>query len=156
MKYIHTFEGFINESKYKGNMSGDAAEYIANELSQYVKGVISQPNDAVTYFHLKNTSDKSKVIKTLLDVYGLEAVDGGNMFSPSPTIKFDNDQLLESSKGVYEGYMSELDIIRQESSSLEEFMRKGKAAFPKIAKMSYADDFFKELWEVAEEMKENK
>ena len=62
--------------------------------------------------------------------------------------------LIESSK-LDEGFMSELDIIRQESSSLEEFTRKGKAAFPKIAKMRYADDFFKELWEIAERMKEN-
>jgi len=94
--YINTFEGFLNESKYKGNISGDSAEYIAKEMSQYVKGIIKQPNDNVTYFHLKDKSGKSKVIKTLLDVYGLEAVDGGNQFSPSPTIKFDNDQLLES------------------------------------------------------------
>lgn len=59
-------------------------------------------------------------------------------------------------ESLNEGFLSELDIIRQESSSLEEFMRKGKAAFPKIAKMHYADDIFKELWEIAEKMKENK
>lgn len=87
----------VSESKYNGNIAGDAAEYIAKELSQYVKGIIDQPNDNVTYFHLKDKSSKGKVIKTLLDVYGLEAEDGGTQFSPSATIKFDNDQILESS-----------------------------------------------------------
>jgi len=62
--------------------------------------------------------------------------------------------LIESTK-LDEGFMSELDIIRQESSSLEEFTKKGKEAFPKIAKMRYADELFKELWEIAERMKEN-
>lgn len=85
-----------NESKYNGNISGDAAEYIAKELSHYVKGIINQPNDAVTYFHLKDKSYKNKVIKTLKDIYGLDAQDGGILFSPSPTIKFDNDVILES------------------------------------------------------------
>ena len=85
-----------NESKYNGNIAGDAAEYIAKELSQYVKGIIDQPNDNVTYFHLKDKSSKGKVIKMMLDLYGLEAQDGGTQFSPSATIKFDNDQILES------------------------------------------------------------
>ena len=221
MKQLHTFESFLNESKYKGNISGDAAEYIAKELSQYVKGIISQPNDNVTYFHLKDKSDKSKVIKTLLDIYGLEAVDGGNMFSPSPTIKFDNDQLLESSKGVSqeaytvhsiiqcgqdsaqdfiddnnidaeklvaylkrysnskekydvrdlikdpasnkkllkqflnEGYMSELDIIRQESKTVDDFIKNAKKDFPQIAKMKDADAFLSDLWEMGKQMKES-
>ena len=86
----------INESKYNGNVAGDAAEYIAKELSHYVKGIVDQPNDSVTYFHLKDKSSKGKVIKTLLDVYGLEAQDGGTQFSPSATVKFDNDQIVES------------------------------------------------------------
>jgi hypothetical protein len=86
----------LTESKYNGNIAGDAAEYIAKELSQYVKGIIDQPNDNVTYFHLKDKSNKGKVIKTLLDVYGLEAQDGGTQFSPSATIKFDNNQIVES------------------------------------------------------------
>lgn len=56
---------------------------------------------------------------------------------------------------LFEGYMSELDIIRQESKTLEEFIKKGKAAFPKIAKMHHADDFFKELWDMGQKMKES-
>ena len=90
------FQKSLKESKYNGNVAGDAAEYIAKELSHYVKGIIDQPNDNVTYFHLKDKSYKSKVIKTLKDVYGLEAQDGGTQFSPSATIKFDNDVILET------------------------------------------------------------
>ena len=86
----------VLESKYNGNIAGDAAESIANELSQYVKGIISQPNDRVTYFHLKDKSKKGLVIKMLMDLYGIDAQDGRTDFSPSPTIKFDNDQLVES------------------------------------------------------------
>lgn len=89
-------KAIIGESKYNGNIAGDAAEYIAKELSQYVKGIIDQPNDKQTFLHLKDKSYKSKVIKALKDIYGLEAYDGGTQFSPSPTIKFDNDQILES------------------------------------------------------------
>jgi hypothetical protein len=84
------------ESKYNGNIAGDAAEYIAKELSQYVKGIINQSNDNVTYFHLKDKSKKDLVIKMLMDLYSIEAQDGGNQFSPSPTIKFDNNQIVES------------------------------------------------------------
>ena len=86
----------ILESKYDGNIAGDAAEYIAKELSHYVKGIIDQSNDKQTYFHLKDKSYKNKVIKTLKDIYGLDAQDGGTQFSPSPTIKFDNDVILEA------------------------------------------------------------
>ena len=65
------------------------------------------------------------------------------------------ESFVESSTlSMNEGYMSELDIIRQESKTLEEFIKKGKAAFPKIAKMHHADDFFKELWNVGQQMKE--
>lgn len=95
-KWFDSKDVKLVESKYNGNIAGDAAEYIAKELSHYVKGIIDQSNDAVTYFHLKNKSDKSKVIKTLRDIYGLDAQDGATEFSPSPTIKFDNGQILES------------------------------------------------------------
>ena len=86
----------IKESKFKGYLSGDAAEDIAKALSYYVKGIIQQPNHNYTYLHLKNKSDMSKVIKTLKDIYGLEATSGGTLFSPSATVKFSNDEIVES------------------------------------------------------------
>jgi hypothetical protein len=84
------------EAKYSGYLSGDVAEDIAKELSYYVKGIIEQPNSNYTYLHLKNKSDISKVIKTLKDVYGLDGTDGGKLFWPSPTVKFDNDRVIEA------------------------------------------------------------
>jgi hypothetical protein len=86
----------IKESKFKGYLSGDVAEDIAKALSYYVKGIIQQPNHNYTYLHLKNKSDMSKVIKTLKDIYGLEAIDGGKLFFPSATVKFGNDEIVES------------------------------------------------------------
>ena len=86
----------IDESEFKGYLSGDMAKDIANSMSYYVKGIISQPNDNYTYLHLKNKSDASKVIKMLKDIYGLKGTDGGKVFWPSPTVKFSNDEILES------------------------------------------------------------
>lgn len=86
----------VDESKYNGNIAGDAAESIAKELSHYVKGIIDQSNKAQTYFHVKDQLSVNKTIQTLRDVYGIEAASGGNQFAPSHTVKFDNDQLVES------------------------------------------------------------
>lgn len=47
-----------------------------------------------------------------------------------------------------EGYMSELDIIRQESKNLQDFIKKAKAEFPDIAQMKEADVFLHDLWEM--------
>jgi len=53
-----------------------------------------------------------------------------------------------SESKLTEGYISELDIVRQQSRSLQDFIKKAKAEFPQIAKMSDADDFLKQLWEI--------
>jgi hypothetical protein len=52
------------------------------------------------------------------------------------------------SQDLDEGYMSELDIIRQQSKSVDDFIKKAKLEFPQIAKMKDADNFLKELWEI--------
>lgn len=54
-----------------------------------------------------------------------------------------------------EGYMSELDLLRQESASLAEFIKKAKAEFPHIAKMKDVDKFLKELWDISDSMNES-
>jgi len=56
---------------------------------------------------------------------------------------------------VFEGYMSELDIIRQESKTWEEFAKNAKKEFPQIAKMKDADIFLHDLWEIGKQMKES-
>ena len=57
-----------------------------------------------------------------------------------------NDFIQES---IDEGYISELDIIRQESSSLQDFIKNAKAEFPKIANMKDADEFLEEIWNIS-------
>jgi hypothetical protein len=54
----------------------------------------------------------------------------------------------DAKESVTEGYMSELDIIRQESKSLQEFIKKAKAEFPQISQMKEADVFLHDLWEM--------
>lgn len=54
-----------------------------------------------------------------------------------------NEFIQES---IDEGFMSELDIIRQESNTLEDFISSAKEQFPD-AEMS--DDFLEELWNIS-------
>lgn len=56
---------------------------------------------------------------------------------------------------IFEGYMSELDIIRQESKTWQEFADKAKKEFPQIAKMKEADIFLHDLWEMGKQIKES-
>jgi len=86
----------MNESSLGGQIAGDSAESLKDELKQYVKGIIKQPNDKVTYLHLKSASAGKKVVALLKKVYGIQSKVDTHMFSPSPTVKFDNDQMLES------------------------------------------------------------
>ena len=50
-----------------------------------------------------------------------------------------------------EGFMSELDIIRQESKSVEEFIKKAKQEFHEIAKMKDAKEFLTQIWDISSE-----
>ena len=69
----------------------------AKELSYNVKQIVKQPNDSVTYFQVKDKSSVNKTIQSLIDLYGIEAQSGGKQFSPSITVKFDNDQMVSES-----------------------------------------------------------
>ena len=48
--------------------------------------------------------------------------------------------------------MSELDIIRQESKNLQQFIVDAKKEFPQIAKMLDADEFLEEVWVLGQEI----
>jgi hypothetical protein len=61
---------------------------------------------------------------------------------------------FESYQSTNEGYMSELDIIRQESRTVQEFIKKAKEEFPEIAKMKEADVFLNDLWRLSQDIKE--
>lgn len=63
-------------------------------------------------------------------------------------------QTFESYQSTNEGYMSELDIIRQESRTVQEFVKKAKEEFPEIAKMKEADVFLNDLWRLSQDIKE--
>ena len=53
---------------------------------------------------------------------------------------------------INESYMSELDIIRQESKNLQQFIVDAKKEFPQITKMKDADDFLEEIWVLGQEI----
>jgi len=85
----------MDESSLGGQIAGDSAETLKDELKQYVKGIIKQPNDRVTYLHSKSVSDAKKVVTLLKKIYGIKSKVDTHTFSPSPTVKFDSDQMLE-------------------------------------------------------------
>jgi hypothetical protein len=47
-----------------------------------------------------------------------------------------------------EGFMSEIDIIRQESKTLQEFL---KRVFQEYPPMKGEEDFLKDMWETGEQ-----
>lgn len=63
-------------------------------------------------------------------------------------------QTFENYQLTNEGYMSELDIIRQESKTIQEFIKKAKEEFPEIAKMKEANVFLNDLWQLSQDIKE--
>lgn len=145
MKHIRTFESFVNEAQNLVTFSVDD-----DKLDQMLNARFSR--------QLDYKDDKGD------SYYVLPKRDFDNFIDLADSSGFDVDYEGSEDSVVYviesfmlkmnEGYMSELDIIRQESKTLEEFIKKGKAAFPKIAKMHHADDFFKELWNMGQQMKE--
>ena len=145
MKHIRTFESFVNEAQNLVTFSVDD-----DKLDQMLNARFSRQLD------YKDDRGDS--------YYVLPKRDFDNFIDLADSSGFDVDYEGSEDSVVYvmessmlkmnEGYMSELDIIRQESKTLEEFIKKGKAAFPKIAKMHHADDFFKELWNMGQQMKE--
>jgi len=87
----------VKESILRGQLAGDSALDMANHLRQYgVKQILKQPNDRVTYFHLNSISQGRKVVAMLKKMFGIKAQIDNHMYSPSPAVKFDNDQLVES------------------------------------------------------------
>lgn len=85
----------IDESNFKGQLSGDSALDISKELSLYVSQIISQPNDGVTYFQLKDKKKGSTVVTMLKDIFGIESKISNYGRYATPAVRFDNDQLME-------------------------------------------------------------
>lgn len=53
---------------------------------------------------------------------------------------------------VFEGMMSKLDSIRQESKTLKEFIKKAIEDFPEIKKMEGYQDFLQYSWEASKKL----
>jgi hypothetical protein len=145
MKHIRTFESFVNESKDEVIFSIDD-----DKLDQLLHARFSRQLD-----YKDDRGDSLYVLPKRAFDHFMDLADSSGFDVDYEGSEDSVVYVMESSMSkLSEGYMSELDIIRQESKTLEEFIKKGKAAFPKIAKMHHADDFFKELWNMGQQMKE--
>ena len=87
----------VTESVLRGQLAGDSASDMADLLRRYgVKQILNQPNDSVTYLQLTDKSKGKMVVSMLKKMFGIEAQIDNHMYSPSPAVKFDNDQIVES------------------------------------------------------------
>ena len=87
----------VSESVLRGQLAGDSASDMADLLRRYgVKKILKQPNDSVTYLQLNNASQGTKIVAMLKKMFGIKAQIDNHMYSPSPAVKFDNDQIAES------------------------------------------------------------
>ena len=90
-------EGKFTESVLRGQLAGDSALDMADLLRRYgVKKILKQPNSRVTYFHLNNASQGTKIVAMLKKMFGIKAQIDNHMYAPSPAVRFDNDQIVES------------------------------------------------------------
>mgnify|MGYP003674978266 CR=1 FL=1 len=87
-------ETTMNESEMTGQLAGDSSSTIASDLSDHVLKVLKQPNNSVTYLHLKHKEDGNKVTGMLAAKYGIKATVDKMMYAPSTTVRFDNDQMV--------------------------------------------------------------
>jgi hypothetical protein len=58
----------------------------------------------------------------------------------------------EVRKTIKESYMSELDIIRQESNSVEEFIQTAVKRFPKLKTTSGYTKYLRDVYEIGMKM----
>ena len=115
------FENVVLESVLRGQLAGDSALDMADLLRQHgVKKILKQPNSSVTYLQLTDKSKGNKVVAMLKKMFGIKAQIDNNMYSPTPAVKFDNDQIVESklNEGFADKYKS-----KSEMSPLTQYLR---------------------------------
>jgi hypothetical protein len=143
MKHIKTFENFLNESM------SPAVKALDDSYTKYAKSINNSKTESITaYGWLKEIPRSTKLsdLEEVLNIY---------FKNHQPIIK----SVIDTAKSdgfMNEGYMSELDIIRQQSKTVDEFVKNAKREFKEIAKMKDADEFLKELWQIAEDMNESR
>jgi hypothetical protein len=134
MKHLQTFESFVKN--YGEKMSPEQFAELPVGSTVLFKGArhtVEENNDGATIV-LKPVKGGSPVMVNLN-----QFIQGG--------------AITESFKvELLEGYMSELDILRQESKTVEEFVKKAKQEFPEIKKMKEADVFLNDLWSLSNSM----
>jgi hypothetical protein len=97
MTHVKGFKPRAIESVLRGQLAGDSASDMADLLRRYgVKKILKQPNDSVTYLQLNNASQGTKIVAMLKKMFGIKAQIDNHMYSPTPAVKFDNDQIAES------------------------------------------------------------
>ena len=131
MKHVKTFESYLNEdskNKITVRLSTKAAQSIVRELNDNgVKFTMIRP----TVLELEDSPKARMAIKLAKERFGSQNV-------------------IEES--LEEGFMSELDIIRQESRNLQEFVKKAIEEYPPL---KGEEKFLEELWNTAKDMDEN-
>lgn len=131
MKNIPTFENFLSEANTYAKFEVGKT-YVHPKLGKFE--VIELAKDSKTKVKFLEGSAKGDI--SYIAGYGS-----------------DGYTLVEST--LDEGYMSELDVIRQEAKTIDEFIKNAKKEFPQIAKMKEADVFLHDLWEIGKQMKES-
>jgi hypothetical protein len=102
---------FAKGGELNGTIAGDAAKYIAKELSYYVTSIDEQPYNGRTIFYVKDKESVNKTIKALKDLYGIEArvgyIDEINTgyadFSGGKSVEFYNDQIVDTNNKMAKG-----------------------------------------------------
>jgi hypothetical protein len=134
MKHLQTFEGFVKN--YGDKMAPEQFAEIPVGSTVLFKGA--------RYTVEENNNGATIVLKP---------VKGGSPVMVNLNQFIQGGAITESSKvELLEGYMSELDILRQESKTVEEFIKKAKQEFPEIKNMKEADLFLHDLWRLSDSM----
>jgi hypothetical protein len=89
----------VNEAKSKlsGQLAGDSAEHIADELSYYVSIIPSNETgyNKKTVFKVKSPKKSVMVVKMLNDIYGIKSKIDFKSFYPNDVVVFDNEQIIK-------------------------------------------------------------
>jgi len=132
MKHLQTFEGFIKN--YGQKMTLEDFEKIPVDSEIVYRGT------------RMTVTANNKTTITAKPKSGSPVMINLNMFNEFGAITESFESYL------FEGYMSELDILRQESKTVEEFIKKAKQEFPEIKNMKDADLFLHDLWRLSDSM----
>jgi hypothetical protein len=149
MKHIHTFESFLNESqkmtfqelkdKYKDNPYGIGAQSV-----EFIEGKNGNPNMLV-FRH----DERSRLnnVEANLKSFGFDKKKMTRS-TQDKAYKYRYELNLYESE-LNEGFMSELDIIRQESKDVKDFIKNALQEYPQL---KGEEKFLEEIWNTSQEM----